>query len=101
MNINSLIPKIDELRNIAKLTKAHVIAISESKVDNTVSNNEIEIEGYELIRQDRNRHGGGAACYIKNILSFNQINTFSKQIENLFFEIFLPNSHPIAVGAYY
>ena len=31
ININSLVPKIDELQNIAKLSKAAVIGISESK----------------------------------------------------------------------
>ena len=33
LNINSLLPKIDELRHIARLTNATVIRISESKLD--------------------------------------------------------------------
>ena len=33
LNINSLLPKIDELRHIARLTNAAVIGISESKLD--------------------------------------------------------------------
>ena len=33
LNINSLLPKIDELRNIAKLSNAAVIGIGESKLD--------------------------------------------------------------------
>ena len=35
LNINSLLPKIDKLRNIAKLSNAAVIDISESKLDDS------------------------------------------------------------------
>ena len=57
ININSLLPKIDELRYIAKLSEAAVIGISESKLDDSVLSSEIQIENYDLIRSDRNRHG--------------------------------------------
>ena len=70
LNINSLLSKIDELRSIAKRSGATVIGITESKLDKTVLDGEIHIYGYELIRSDRNRHGGGVACYIRNDVSF-------------------------------
>ena len=63
LNINSILPKIEELREIAKLSKATIIGISESKLDEHVLDGEISIVGYKLIRADRNRHGGGVACY--------------------------------------
>ena len=66
LNINSLLPKIDELRDIAKRTKAAVIGISESKLDSTVLDPEIYIDNYEILRFDRNWHGGGVACYIRS-----------------------------------
>ena len=56
LNINSLLPKIDELRHIARLTNAAVIGISESKLDDSVLTSEIQIEGFDLLRCDRNRH---------------------------------------------
>ena len=49
LNINSLLPKIDELRDIAKRTKAAVIVISKSKLDSTVLDPEIYIENYEIL----------------------------------------------------
>ena len=101
LNINSLLPKIDELRHIAKETKVQVIGISETKIDNSVPNEEISIEGYDILRLDRNRRGGGVACYIRNDISFNQINAFPTETENIFFDIFLPNSHSITVGIFY
>ena len=36
LNINSLLPKIDELRHIARLTNAAAIGIPESKLDDSV-----------------------------------------------------------------
>ena len=52
---------------IASKTKVAVIAISESKLDETVVNGEINIPGYNILRSDRNRYGGGVLCYIKKI----------------------------------
>ena len=31
----------------------------------------LNINGYSIIRNDRNRYGGGVACYVKNDLCFN------------------------------
>ena len=59
LNINSLLSKIDELRAIAKKSRVTVIGITESKLDETVLDGEINIDRYESIRSDRNRHRGG------------------------------------------
>ena len=101
LNINSLLPKIEELRIIAKSTNAVIIGISESKLDESVLEPEIEIDNYKILRCDRNRHGGGVACYIRNDLSYNIISVFPSEIESVFFEILLPNSKPITVETIY
>ena len=71
LNINSLLPKIEELRIIGKSTNAAIIGISETKLDESVLEPEIQIDDYKILRCDRNRHGGGVACYIRNDLSYN------------------------------
>ena len=48
LNINSLLPKIEELRIIAKSTNAAIIGISESKLDESVLEPEIEIDHYKV-----------------------------------------------------
>ena len=101
LNINSVLPKIDELRIIAKETKPSLIGLTETKIDNTVNDEEIQIPGYILERSDRNRKGGGVACYIKSDISYNVINTFSDEIENIFVDIMLPKTKPILVGVVY
>ena len=101
LNINSLLPKIDELRHIARLTNAAVIGISESKLDDSVLTSEIQIDEYDFLCCDRNRHGGGVACYIRNGFSYNVQSYFRKDIENIFFELLLPNTKPMIVGTIY
>ena len=101
LNINSLLPKIEELRITAKSTNAAIIGISESKLDESVLEPEIQIDDYKILRCDRNRHGGGVACYIRNDLSYNIISIFQSENESVFFEILLPNSKPITVGTIY
>ena len=88
VNISSRLPKIDELRYVAKLSKTAVIGISESKLDDSVLSSEIEIENYGLIRSDRDRHGDGVAYFIRNDLSCNTESFLPSEIENIFIEIF-------------
>ena len=83
LNINSILPKIDEIRYIAKLTNATVIGLSETKLDNTVLSSELEIEGYGLVRSDRSRRGGGVASFVKNSISYNWKPNFAL-IQRLF-----------------
>ena len=101
LNINSLLSKIDELRAIAKKSRAAVIGITESKLNESVTDGEINIDGYEVIRSDRNRHGGGVACYIRNDISFNPRGNFSSEVENIFLDMLFPKTKPILIGILY
>ena len=99
--INSVLPKTDELREIAKKTRATVIGLTESKFDATVLDGEVNTDGYELIRSNRNRHGALVACYIKNDVAFRPRGGFSNETENLFFDILLPKTKPVLAGILY
>ena len=55
INVNSVLPKIDELKLIANKSNATILGISETKLDKTIMDSELNIEGYDLIRSDRNR----------------------------------------------
>ena len=101
INANSLLPKIGEISFIAKKSKATVIGISESKLDGTIFDTEIYIEGYSIVRCDRNRKGGVVACYVKNHLCFSTKNILSKKIEFLFEDLLLLKTKPISIGIVY
>ena len=73
----------------------------ESKLDKTFLDEEVDIDGYELVRSDRNRYGGGVVCYIRNDISLNVRGDFSSEIKNIFLDIFLPKTKLILIGILY
>ena len=101
MNVNSLLPKLDEIWYVPARTHAAVIGISESKLDETILLPEIQISNYELLRCDRNRNGGGVACYIRSDIGYLQKYFFPVYIENIYVEIVLPKTKPLIVGIIY
>ena len=53
INIKSILPKIEQLSCVACLSNVVVIGISESKLDNSIFDSEIEIDGYNILRFDK------------------------------------------------
>ena len=82
--MNSLLPKIDELNEMVKTSNPTVIGITETKLDNSIDDSEISINGYCAIRRDRNRKGGGVICYVTNKICYNTKNCISNETENIF-----------------
>ena len=62
-----------------------ILGINESKLNSSVSDQNVNVSGFSIPRSDRNRNGGGVACYIKANLCFNSRNIFSNSIEHVFF----------------
>ena len=78
LNINSLLPKINELRHIARLTNAAVIGISESKLDDSVPTSEIQIDENDLLCCDRDRQTNFMEILNENLskVETNNIKTY-------------------------
>ena len=101
ININSLLPKIDEIRHMTKITNAAIVGIGETKLDKSILSSEIDIEGFDLLRLDPSRRGGGVACYVKKFLAYNYRDNFCKNTESIFIDIFLPKTKLILIGILY
>ena len=101
LNVNSLLSKIDELRDVVGHIKPSILGITESKIDSFASDQEVNISGYSILRSDRNRYGGGVACYVRADLCFNRRNVFSNSIENVFFDLLIPKLKPLSIGIFY
>ena len=54
--------KIDHLKCMLKYNPFHVIAVSETHCDDTITDQEISLDGFSILRNDRNRNGGGVPC---------------------------------------
>ena len=104
INARSLPSKLSEIRLIAQQTRVTAICISESWLDSTVTDAEIMVDGYNIIRNDRNRHGGGVCMYIRSDLDFNirtDLQTDIQDIEAVRCDILLPRTKPILLGTTY
>lgn len=102
LNIRSLLPKLDELRIIARNSRAACICITETWLDETVFDLEIQLENYSLRRKDRNRHGGGVCIYVRSDLAFNPLDQLSHEdLEAMWIELLLPKTKPIVCGVVY
>ena len=77
---------------MTKITNAAIVGIGETKLDESILSSEIDIEGYDLLRLDRSRRGGGVA-YVKKSLACNYTDNFCKNTESIFIDIFQPKTN--------
>ena len=102
INVNSLCKHIDEIRYILINSPLELLAINESKLDGTISDTEVYIPGYIIIRKDRSRSGGGVALYVRENLSYtNRIDLVPDTLEIICVEINLPHSRSFLVSTWY
>ena len=102
MNINSLTKHIDEFRILLFDYSIDIISINETKLDDTIKSCEVHIPGYEFIRLDRNRQGGGVGFYIKTSINFVVCSNLKvPNLENLCIKNRKPKSKPFLIATWY
>ena len=79
-----------------------MIGITESWLDDSVEDSEVEVCGYTILRHDRNRHGGGVCLYIRSDISFSpRTDLQTDNLETVWAEVLLPKTRPILTGICY
>ena len=74
------------------------MCLSETWLDDNVSNLEIHISNYCIQRKDRNRHGGGVCIYISQDLSYNErVYLNHEHLEATWIELLLSTEHRIKI----
>ena len=77
-------------------------SVNETWCDETIHDSEIELPGYNLLRRDRRRDGGGVALYIKNGINVKRRDDLSDpSLECIWIELIPVNRRPIFVCALY
>ena len=74
-------PKIDYLRVLCSMHKPDCVCIVESWLSNDIIDSEFCIDGYDIIRLDRNRHGGGVLWFINSVFTHHLVFTGSPEFE--------------------
>ena len=65
----SLSKHIDELRVLLQNNSLGLLAINETRLNETIADNEVSISGYNIVRRDRSlngRNGGGVCFYVRS-----------------------------------
>ena len=47
-----------------------LIAFNETRLDANITDNMINIDGYDVVRKDRSRNGGGVCIYLRSSISY-------------------------------
>ena len=98
LNIFSL----GEHRIMISNEESHIIGINETKVDPSIDDSQIIVDGYDVIRKDRDLNGGGVALYIHKSLNFKQRDDLHKyEVEAVSAEIKVGNYKPFIVTSLY
>ena len=66
LNINSFRHKVINVRDSLKVMPVDILAISETKLDDSFPNAQFHINGYRVFRKDRNQYGGGVLVYVRS-----------------------------------
>ena len=78
-----------------------MIGITETKLDGTIFDAEIYIEGYSIVRCDRDRKGEVLHVILKKDICFSTHKVISKKIKFIFVDLLLPKTKPISAGIVY
>ena len=94
--------KLDQFRILLSKKPFDVICVNETFCDGSISDSEINLPDYSIIRRDRNRHGGGVAMYIRNSLTFIRRNDLeTDDIESIWIEMKCKQRQPVIIGSIY
>ena len=102
LNIRSIVNKITELENIIKTNSFDIFCITESWLNDYVSDNDVNIDGYVLLRRDRPAHAGGVCLFVKSHLKFKSRSDIAcSNVEIICIELFISDCSPILLCCVY
>ena len=79
-----------------------ILTLNETRLDSSILDCEVQIPGYDIIRSDRNRYGGGVAIYIRTIIPYIiRKDLLQDTLELLCIEVRKPKSKPVLISTWY
>ena len=102
-NIRTLPGNFDQVKILLHNHPVDVIAFSETRLDEFISDSEISVDNYQLYRKDRNRNGGGVILYVSNTNCHHKLreDLMISSLELVAIELTQGKSKPIIVLAWY
>ena len=79
-----------------------ILTLNETGLDRSILDSEVQIPGYDIIRSDRNRYGGGVAIYIRTVIPYViRKDLLQDTLELLGIEVKKPKSKPLLISTWY
>ena len=103
LNVRILYGKIDEIRFLITKINIDILCLTETWLHDMICDREVQIDGYVLIRRDRNinKKGGGVCIFIHNTISFSERSDLLDDIiEAAWIELTLKSTQ-IIIGCMY
>lgn len=101
-NAQSLLPKMNEIRHLLYVDGYDILVISETWLDENISDAMIRIVGYKCVRKDRPTRAGGICVFLRDNFTFRIVDNIeeSDTCEQLWLSVKLAQL-TLAVGAVY
>lgn len=102
LNINSIQNKFEELTATIKTIGAHVMFISETKINLSYPKAQFSIPGYSLYRKDRKKGGGGIMALVSSSLIKKRLKPIKnyKPLELIALKITTDTNNMVIIGIY-
>lgn len=102
LNVISLPKKFDEINLTISNKSLDILALNETRLDSSIPDGMIHIDGYDVIRKDRSRKDGGVCIYLRNTIYYHiRQDIVPSGIEAVCLEINKPHSRPFVVLTVY
>ena len=102
LNINGLRSHIDEIKLLLNDLKIDVLALNETKLDDSINRQITKIAGFKQVRLDRSRQGGGVSLYVRDSIQYILRNNIpNSNLELLCIEVQPYKSKPFLLIAWY
>ena len=83
-------------------SKIDILALNVIRLNNNITNQDMFIHNYDLIRADRSRTGGGVCLYIRNAINYFERKDLNRDnLEAVCIEVNKPSSASFIVGTIY
>ena len=103
INIRSLRNKVEEVRILLSVCRFDVLSITGTHFDKTISDGQLEVENYKIVRRHRltQTTGGGCLVYVAKHICAQRMRTLeSEQVEGIWLTVLI-NSSTFIVGTIY
>ena len=102
INIASLTKYVDQLQIYLQKESFDILSVNETRLDEHIIDSIVNINGYSIVKKDRNRDRGGVAIYYRNCTNIALRNDLIPEgLEAICIEVMQAKSKPILITSIY